>query len=169
MHFLLFRSHNHLCGRYYLHFTGENTKDRAVLWFAQGLTAQHDQCLRDRGGDPSTTRLSSFPAFSFELPWRDTVEPDPSSTPLTVNSGMAGACLHHLHVRFLPSPLGNRSLTWISILIPFLRYLFIREVWKGLIFDPCHLSGITLPGLGQRRKWGLYIQAVFISGTLVII
>lgn len=142
-------------------------RTRPVLWTAQGLTSQHDQRPRDRSGDHSTTLTFLLPqAFSFEFPWRDIVESDPHLYPFHCKFRNSMCVpVSRLYFRFLPSPLGNWSSIWISILIPFLRYLFIGEVWKGFNIDLWDLSGITLPGLGQRR-WGLYIQT-FISGSLV--
>lgn len=82
-------------------------RTRAVLWTAQGLTSQHDPRPRDRSGDHSTTPTFLPPqAFSFEFPWRDIVESDPTSTHLTVNSGTACVCLHHTCI------LGSSLLLW---------------------------------------------------------
>lgn len=94
---------------------------RAMAWFPQGLTSQRGRQPRDRGEAKGPCWLSSFPRHS-PLDFHEGHSRARRSSPLTVNSGTAHACM---------SAISHR---------------------------------ITLPGLGQKRRWGLSIQAILFLG-----
>lgn len=105
---------------------------------------------------------SSDISFSTSLKGHSRVRPPhPSHCKLRNSMYISASCLYF---RFFPHPLRNWSLTWITILISFVRYLFIGEIWRDLTFDFCHLLKITIPGLGQKRRWDSYIQTILFLG-----
>lgn len=131
---MLFHAHHNLWDRYYsyLNFTGENTKHQSS---AVNCTRSHIPTWpTSKGQKRRPQHHTDFPLSPGVLLWislkrHSRVRPHlyPSHCKFRNSMCMPAS---HLYFRFLPCPLGNWSLMWISILIPFLRYLFIGEVGK---------------------------------------